>query len=146
MEKTPSLAFARIRAEVLAAASSVPSGRVTTYGAIGNHLQVTPRHVAFVLARLPEEESAKVPWHRVVGAGGQIRQPDSEALQRHRQRLMDEGIPVSKEGRIVDFSAVSHAWPERVDGPGRPIRLPYAEPRTPPLFPESRRYGYPLAD
>ena len=146
MAKTPSLAFARIRAEVLAAACSVPAGRVTTYGAIGNHLQVTPRHVAFVLARLTEEESAKVPWHRVVGAGGQIRQPDSEALQRHRKRLMDEAILVSTEGRIGDFSTVSHTWPERVDGPGRPVRLPYADPRTPPLFPESRHFGYPLVN
>jgi len=139
-----SLAFARIRAEVLAAASSVPSGRVTTYGAIGNHLQVTPRHVAFVMARLTDEESATIPWHRVVGAGGNLRQPTSAAIQRQRKRLLAEGLSVSAKGVIQDFDSTAFTWPEHVDGPGRPVRRPYAEPSTRPLFPEAIRFGYPV--
>jgi methylated-DNA-protein-cysteine methyltransferase-like protein len=146
MAKSTSLAFARITAEVKAAALAVPLGRVTTYGAIGNHLQVTPRHVAFVMARLSPEESAEIPWHRVVGTGGKIRQPTAEELRHHRSRLLTEGLKVSADGKIADFEAVLFTWPERADGPGRPVRGPYSDPRTRPLFREALRFGYPPPD
>lgn len=142
MAKAPSIAFARITAEVKAAACAVPRGRVTTYGDIGNHLQVTPRHVAFVMARLTPEESAMIPWHRVVGSGGRLRQPTPADIRRHRGRLEDEGVRVDAAGRIRDFETVAFRWPERVDGPGRPMRRPYADPATRPLFPEAVRFGY----
>jgi len=42
----------------------------TRRGIIGRHLHVTARQVAFVLATLTAEESARLPRFRVVAAGG----------------------------------------------------------------------------
>jgi methylated-DNA-protein-cysteine methyltransferase related protein len=139
----PSLAFARIRAEVFAAACAVPAGRVTTYGAIARHLEVVPRHVAFVLSGLNEGQAEEIPWHRVVGEGGKVRLPTSEGLDRQRRRLKKEGVVVSTAGVVRDFDTIVFRWPERVDGPGRTVRRPYADESTRPLFPEAFRHGYP---
>jgi methylated-DNA-protein-cysteine methyltransferase-like protein len=138
-----SLAFARIRAEVLAAARAVPAGRVTTYSAIGDHLAVTARHVAFVLARLSPEEARVIPWHRVVGAGGHIRIPGPEAVRRQGRLLADEGVATTAAGVVKDFDKVGFRWTERIDRPGVSLRGRYADPATRPLFPESIDLGYP---
>lgn len=140
-----SLAFARIRAEVMAAASSVPKGRVTTYGAIANHLEVSARHVAFVMSGLNGEEGKIIPWHRVIGAQGTLRQPTPSAISRQRKRLIDEGLNVSTKGEVRNFESLVFRWEERTDRPGQAVRRPYSEPATKPLFAESLRFGYPTS-
>ena len=85
-----SLAFARIRAEVIRLVALIPKGRFTTYGSIALHMNCTPRHVAQVLSRLTEEESARLPWQRVVAAEGRIsRGMDPELAARHNARIID---------------------------------------------------------
>lgn len=138
-----SLAFARIRAEVKAAVCAVPRGRVTTYGAVAAHLEIVPRHVAFVLASLKGAESETIPWHRVVAEGGELRSSSEEGLSCQRRRLAAEKVTVSR-GRVIDFARLVYRWPRREDGPGRAVRSAYSDPTTPPLFPESIRFGYPL--
>ena len=64
--------FGRLRRRVLAIIAAIPEGRVTTYGAIAQRLRATPRQVAFVLARFTPEDSAALPWFRVVAANGVI--------------------------------------------------------------------------
>jgi methylated-DNA-protein-cysteine methyltransferase-like protein len=64
--------FARIKSNCLAIAAHIPKGRVTTFACLGNHLDVTPRHVAYVLATLTENELRDCPWWRVVGNDGQL--------------------------------------------------------------------------
>ena len=54
MASKESSAFARIRTEVIRVVSGIPEGSFTTYGSIGGHLNVNPRHVAYFLARLNE--------------------------------------------------------------------------------------------
>ena len=66
MKKVP------FKSEVLAVVASVPEGRVTTYGTIAQHLDITPRQVAFVLSRLTAEESKSLPWFRVVASKGVV--------------------------------------------------------------------------
>ncbi|MDI1314410.1 MGMT family protein, partial [Prosthecobacter sp.] len=63
-----SVAFARIRAEVIRLVALIPAGQFTTYGSIAIHMNVIARHVATVLSHLTPEESAALPWHRVVAA------------------------------------------------------------------------------
>jgi hypothetical protein len=43
--------YARIRADVLAILHAVPAGKAVTYADIGAHLDVAPRHVAYILSQ-----------------------------------------------------------------------------------------------
>jgi methylated-DNA-protein-cysteine methyltransferase related protein len=67
-----SLFFARIKRDCLAIAAHIPAGKVTTFTCLGKHLDVPPRHVAYVLATLTEDELRDCPWWRVVGNDGQL--------------------------------------------------------------------------
>ena len=80
MPRPKSLAFARIRAEVIRLVALIPEGKFTTYGSIAVHMNVVARHVAFVMSRLTEEEAARLPWHRVVGADARVSQKMEAAL------------------------------------------------------------------
>lgn len=97
---------ARINAKVLGAIRSIPRGRVTTYGAIAEALDLNPRRVARVLAHDPG--AAKVPWHRVVGSGGRLA-ITREAGRRTQARLLRaEGIVVI-DNRVRLFRGVFFA-------------------------------------
>lgn len=66
MAKSPF--FARIKADVLMIVASIPEGQVVTFRDIGAHLDVMPRHVAYILKRLDAEERATFPAERVVAS------------------------------------------------------------------------------
>ena len=103
-------AFARVKARVVAVVAAIPEGRVTTYGAIGKRLGVTPRQVAFVMATLTDEESRELPWFRVVAAGGVISSFKAGGVGRRQvARLREEGVEVTPRNKVVDFDAVF--WP-----------------------------------
>ncbi len=103
MAKPKSKAFARIRAEVIRLVGLIPRGKFTTYGSIAIHMNVMARHVAFVLGRLTEEESAALPWHRIVAAEGRLSQKmDPELSQLQRARLEAEGLRIDAKGFIQD--------------------------------------------
>ncbi len=78
---------------VLTLVEQIPPGRVTTYGAIAEHLGVGgPRQVARVMATY----GGPVPWWRVVRADGSL--PDRhlpEALESYRV----EGTPLRPSQR-----------------------------------------------
>ena len=102
--------FARIKAEVLAVVAAMPEGRVTTYGAVGRHLGVTARQVAYVLARLSDEESRGLPWYRVVARKGVVSSTKLGAVGRRQiERLRAEGVAVAPRNKVEDFDAVF--WP-----------------------------------
>jgi alkylated DNA nucleotide flippase Atl1 len=102
----------RLRARVLAVVAAIPEGRVTTYGAIARHLRVGPRQVAFVLARLTAEESAQLPWFRVVAANGIVSSTKRGNVGRRQIAcLQAEGIVVTARNKVAEFSAV--AWSPR---------------------------------
>jgi methylated-DNA-protein-cysteine methyltransferase-like protein len=99
--KPKSIAFARIRAEVLRLVGLIPEGKFTTYGSIAIHMNVMARHVAFVMSRLTEEESAALPWHRVVSADARISpKMDAALAKKQRARLKKEGIEIDAAGYI----------------------------------------------
>ncbi len=92
---------------ILAVVTRIPRGRVTTYGSVALRagLPRQARLVGKVLASLPPR--SRVPWQRVVAAGGRIAFPDgSPSRARQIQRLRAEGVDASR-GR-VDLER--HGW------------------------------------
>jgi methylated-DNA-protein-cysteine methyltransferase-like protein len=107
--KPKSKAFARIRAEVIRLVGLIPPGKFTTYGSIAVHMNVMARHVAFVMSRLTAEESAELPWHRVVSADARISpNMDASLAREQRRRLRREGLKINAAGYILNADAHFH--------------------------------------
>jgi methylated-DNA-protein-cysteine methyltransferase related protein len=99
-----SIAFAQIKVGVIEITANIPVGRVTTYGAIGEHLNVMPRHVAYILTMLNIEEKLELPWYRVVADRGTISL--GKLTARHHTQidyLQQEGIQITTKNRIDNF-------------------------------------------
>jgi len=122
--------FARIRGDVLAIVAAIPPGRVATFAAIGAHLDVMPRHVAYILAMLSDIEKATIPWHRVVAADGRPGVPKAGADGAPQRALLAaEGAAFDPDGRITDFIARQEevaALPHGVPRQTRPAAAPRA--------------------
>lgn len=102
-------AAARLRAKVVAVVATVPEGRVTTYGTIARHLGAPARQVARVLSSFTAEESATLPWFRVVAANGVVSTAKLGAVGRRQvERLRDEGVTITPRNTVAGFAAV--AW------------------------------------
>ncbi len=99
----------RLKARVLAVVVAIPPGRVSTYGTIARHLRRTARRVAFILARLTDAESGRVPWFRVVAARGFVSSTQLGAVGREQiKRLRAEGVAVTPRNTVEDFAVL--AW------------------------------------
>jgi methylated-DNA-protein-cysteine methyltransferase-like protein len=86
--------------EIWAVVGAIPRGSVSTYGAVARAagLPGRARMAGRALRELPKE--MKLPWHRVVGAGGRIVFPRTSLAHREQaRRLRAEGVIV-KEGRV----------------------------------------------
>jgi methylated-DNA-protein-cysteine methyltransferase-like protein len=81
-------------AEVYALVRSIPRGRVATYGQVAELLGVRrgARAVGWALRALPGRLERRVPWHRVVGAGGRIAVRPGPGALLQRRRLRAEGV------------------------------------------------------
>ncbi|MEV2224175.1 MGMT family protein [Nocardia sp. CA-135953] len=89
----------RVRALV----ATVPAGRVVTYGDIAAAAGLsTPRTVGWIM----RTDSADLPWHRVIGAGGK---PAAHLADRQLRLLAAEGVPI-RDGR-VDLRAARFPLP-----------------------------------
>lgn len=85
---------------VRALVASVPAGSVVTYGDIAAAAGLSsPRTVGWIM----RTDSADLPWHRVIGAGGK---PAAHLARTQLERLVAEGVPV-RDGR-VDLAAARH--------------------------------------
>ena len=87
-------------------ATSIPEGRVTTYGilarAAGSGGQAA-RSVSGILSKAPNQGS--IPWHRIVYAGGRVWMTQ-ECEEKRREIYELEGIEVSQKGFIQNFEEV----------------------------------------
>jgi methylated-DNA-protein-cysteine methyltransferase-like protein len=83
---------------VWAVVRRIPQGKVATYGAVARAAGFprAARQVAWALRGAPR--SLRLPWHRVLGAGGRILLPGEAGLEQ-RLRLQAEGVGFS--GRRV---------------------------------------------
>jgi methylated-DNA-protein-cysteine methyltransferase related protein len=89
--------------QVYEAVRSIPRGRVLTYGQVASLLGVPrgARAVGWALRGLPDRLARRVPWHRVVGAGGRIAERPGPGAAAQRRRLKAEGV--SFRGGRVDL-------------------------------------------
>lgn len=78
---------------------TIPYGMVSTYGAVARAAKVEggARQVAATLRYYSEG----APWHRVVGAGGEIKLPGHSGVE---QQLLLKNEAVKFRGRRVDMS------------------------------------------
>jgi methylated-DNA-protein-cysteine methyltransferase related protein len=86
--------------EIWAVVGAIPRGSVSTYGAVARAagLPGRARMAGRALRESPKE--MKLPWHRVVGAGGKIVFPRTSVNHREQaRRLRAEGVAV-KAGRV----------------------------------------------
>ena len=78
---------------------SVPPSKVSTYGKVAAAAGYPMYHRA-VARLLRTELPDQLPWHRVVGAGGEIKLP-GDAAREQRARLTLEGVKF--RGKCVDM-------------------------------------------
>ena len=97
--------------QVLTVVEQIPRGRVSTYGAIADHVgSGGPRKVGRVMSL----HGGPVPWWRVVRADGSL--PPSHGDEA-TQAYLEEGTPLRPSGR-VDMPAAF--WSPGDAGPRRP--------------------------
>ena len=85
----------------------VPTGKVVTYGQLAElaGLGRAARWVGRTLSQLPED--TRLPWHRVLAAGGRISLPvGSVSGDEQRARLRSEGLSIVNNR--VDIQC--HGW------------------------------------
>ncbi|MFD4293068.1 MGMT family protein [Rhodococcus sp. NPDC058505] len=82
--------------------SSIPPGRVSTYGDIAAAAGLsTPRTVGWIM----RTDSADLPWHRVVPASGR---PAPHLAARQLERLAAENVPI--HGGRIDLAVARHRF------------------------------------
>lgn len=84
---------------------SIPPGRVSTYGGVAAAAGY-PRYHRAVARLLRTDPVDQLPWHRVLGAGGEIKLRGAAAREQ-RSRLKLEGVGFN-ESR-VDMERFEHA-------------------------------------
>ena len=86
----------------------IPRGRVTTYGEVAKALRLPggARAVGYAMAATPNGRG--IPWHRVLGAGGEIKLRGDSAFEQHF-RLEAEGVTF--RGRRVDMAHHEFKFP-----------------------------------
>jgi alkylated DNA nucleotide flippase Atl1 len=85
---------------VRALVSSIPSGRVATYGDIANAAGLSSARIVGWIMRT---DSSDLPWHRVIGSSGR---PAAHIATKQLERLRAEGV-LAVDGR-VRLSEVRH--------------------------------------
>jgi methylated-DNA-protein-cysteine methyltransferase related protein len=101
----PSPFYARIKTDVLKIVSSIPKGKVCTFSSIGTHLDVVPRHVAYILSTLEPLEKVQFPWHRVVGNDGNLgKLKSAETGECQSDLLTADGIIVFDNSIATSFA------------------------------------------
>jgi methylated-DNA-protein-cysteine methyltransferase-like protein len=85
---------------------SIPRGKVTTYGQIAAAAGY-PRYHRAVARFLKTAIPGELPWHRVLGAGGEIKVIGRAAAEQ-KLRLRMEGVTFA--GKRVDLNRHQHAF------------------------------------
>jgi methylated-DNA-protein-cysteine methyltransferase related protein len=102
---------------------SVPRGKVVTYGQLAE-LAGKPhcsRQVGFILRNIVDAD--RVPWQRVIGAGGRIAFPKrNKNFKRQRQLLESEGVHF--DGARLDLER--YRWSGRKGSKSRVLPRTYS--------------------
>jgi methylated-DNA-protein-cysteine methyltransferase-like protein len=84
---------------------SIPPGKVSTYGRVAAAAGYPLYHRA-VARLLRTDPPDQLPWHRILGAGGEIKLPGAAAREQ-RARLKMEGVQF--RGKRVDMDRFEHS-------------------------------------
>ena len=97
----------QVRMRILDCIQQIPFGMVSTYGAVARAAGIAggARQVAATL----RHSSKGVPWHRVVGAGGEIKIPGHGALE---QRMLLKNEAVKFRGHRIEMSRHEFEFPQ----------------------------------
>lgn len=91
--------------KIVELALSIPKGKVSTYGHLAKRaggVGQAARAVTAILGKAYEHGEKKIPFHRIVYAGGRIW--TNETYRGQRMKLYkEEGIEIDRKGFIVDF-------------------------------------------
>lgn len=100
-----------MRDRIVAAIRKIPPGKVSSYGAVARAAgyRGAARQVAWTLHR-----SHGLPWHRVLGADGEIKLRGDSAIEQHL-RLQAEGVAF--RGRRVNMKLHEFKFPRAKAGP-----------------------------
>lgn len=85
---------------------SIPSGKVSTYGSVAAAAGY-PRYHRAVARLLRSDSIDQLPWHRVLGAGGEIKLRGAGA---HEQRARLKLERVEFNGKRVDMDRFEHTF------------------------------------
>jgi methylated-DNA-protein-cysteine methyltransferase-like protein len=93
---------------------TIPNGKVATYGDVARAAGFpgAARQVAWAL----HNAKGGIPWHRVLGAGGNIRLPGESGLEQ-RIRLQSEGVAF--RGSRVDMTRHAFDFGKRAPSKSR---------------------------
>ena len=93
-------------------ATTIPPGRVTTYGILAKAAgggSMAARSITSILGKAPNQGA--IPYHRIVYAGGKVWfTPDRE--DERRELYTNENIEVSPQGKIQNFENVLYYFDE----------------------------------
>ncbi len=106
--KTSNNAPGEFSKRVVKLALSVPTGRVTTYGAIARAAGGGPmasQSITGILGRAWDNGEKNIPFHRIVYSDGRVWMAPQYEKERTR-RYKAEGIKLDKNGRIENFRDV----------------------------------------
>lgn len=92
------MASRSMRDKIIAAIRRIPRSKVSTYGAVGRAAGFP--HAARRVAAVLRGSGHGLPWHRVLGAGGEIKLRGDSAFEQ-RFRLQSEGVTF--RGRRVNM-------------------------------------------
>lgn len=86
--------------EIWAVTAAIPRGRVSTYGAVARAAGMPGRARLAGRALRVAPEALRLPWHRVVGAGGRIVFPPSSTQFREQSRRLRAEAVAVRNGRV----------------------------------------------
>jgi methylated-DNA-protein-cysteine methyltransferase related protein len=107
-----------MQSRIVTAIRKIPRGKVATYGSVARAAghPGAARQVVGVLRR-----ALGLPWHRVLGAGGQIKLRGDSGVE---QRLRLEAEGVAFRGRRVDMKRHEFKFPRRSSADRKRKRRP----------------------
>lgn len=95
-------------AAIRKAVAALAPGELASYGEVARRAGMPGRARLVARALRLAPDAARLPWHRVLAAGGRIAfAPGSEGFLEQRDRLRAEGHRVDERGRVADWQAAA---------------------------------------
>lgn len=96
----------------------VPKGKVSTYGQVAKQAgeKYSSQQVGAVMRRLPDDSD--VPWHRIIGSKGEIKERSGQKGHAEQRRLLEEEGVIFLADHKVDLKQYQYRWEETAEETG----------------------------